>query len=118
MDIGVDYTNDIAIVDDDLELVDGVEAIGQDVGCRLLTFLGEWFLDSRIGMPYFTKILGQKPRLAAVESIFREAILSTPGIITVSDLEIGFEGTTRVLSVSFHADTTEGPLEYNKEFVI
>lgn len=118
MDIKLDYTSDITFENDDLVLLDGVEAIGQDVDIRLQTFLGEWFLDTRVGMPYYTKILGQKPRLAAVESIFREAILGTPGILSISDLTLDYEGTTRALSVDFHADTTEGPLEYDKEFVL
>ena len=118
MDIKLDYTNDITFENDDLVLLDGVDAIGQDVSIRLQTFLGEWFLDIRIGMPYFTKILGQKPRLAAVESIFKDAILSTPGIISITDLEIDYVEETSGLTVDFHADTEEGPLDYNKEFIL
>jgi len=119
MDIKIDVnTRDIVIENDDMVLIDGVEAIGQDVSIRLQTFLGEWFLDTRIGMPYFQKIIGQKPRLAAIESIFREAIQETPGIQTIHDLQLDYEGTTRTLSVEFDADTVSGPLTYNEEFII
>jgi hypothetical protein len=118
MDIKLDSSHDIAIENDDLVLLDGVDAIGQEVSIRLQFFLGEWFLDARVGLPYYEKILGQKPRISVVTSIFRESILSTPGILTVTDLEIDFTGATRALSVSFFADTVEGPLTYDKEFIL
>jgi len=37
------------------------EAIAQAARCRLRTFLGEWFLDSSIGVPWFEQVLGVKP---------------------------------------------------------
>jgi hypothetical protein len=102
----------------DLILVTGVDAIAQDVTVRLKTFLGEWYLDTRVGMPYFEQLLGKKPRLGAVRSLFLEAIQQTPGIQTVNDLQVAFDGAARLLTVSFRADTTDGPLEYDEEFVL
>lgn len=118
MDIKLTPSWDIAIEDDTVVLVDGVDAIAQDVRARLQFFLGEWFLDRRIGVPYFEKILGQKPRLPVIKAIFRQAILTTPGVLSVNDLVVAYDGTSRRLDVSFKANTTEGPIVFNRELIL
>lgn len=120
MDLQLDTTGDLELTSagDDLVLVDGGEAIAQDVRTRLRTFQGEWFLNPDIGMPYFQKILGQKPRYAFLVAIFTDAISQTPGIIKISDLVLDFNGEDRILSVNFKADSTAGPIEYKEEFKI
>jgi hypothetical protein len=121
MDLKLTADHDIEIDEatGDLVLVDGVDAIAQDCDVRLKFFLGEWYLDTRLGVPYYQQILGQKPRLTAVKGIFRKAILSTPGIRSfLEPLEITFDGPTRTLGVSFRADTVEGSFEYNKELIV
>lgn len=118
MDLKLDTSHDLVLVDGDLVLVDGAEAVKQDVDCRLRTFLGEWFLDLRIGVPYFEKILGQKPRFGVISAVFREVILGTPGMISIEDLTLDFDGATRLLSVSFRGTSTSGIVEYERELVI
>lgn len=98
--------------------VTGVEAIAQDCETRLRTFLGEWFLDTRIGVPYYQDILGQKPRIPVVRNIFRKAVLTTPGVINVTDLNVTYDGATRELSVSFIGETTEGTFTFDKELIV
>jgi hypothetical protein len=121
MDLKLTGAGDIEIDEEtyDVVLVDGVDAIAQDCDIRLQFFLGEWYLDTRLGIPYYQEILGFKPRLTAVKGIFRKAILSTPGILSfLEPLEINYDNTTRTLGVSFRADTVEGSFEYNKELII
>ena len=118
MDIKLTPSWDIAIEDDTIVLVDGLEAIAQDVQCRLQTFLGEWFLDKRIGVPYFEKILGQKPRLSVIKAIFRQAILLTPGVLGINDLSVAYDGTSRRMDVTFRANTTEGTFTFDKELIL
>lgn len=100
-------------------LIDGTAAIAQQVTIRLNFFLGEWFLDTRQGMPYIQRVLVKNPRSAAVRAIFRRAIVTTPGIIDVTSLETSVSGT-RTLNVSFVAvvDGSDDPLIYDREFVI
>jgi len=118
MDLKLDSTGDLAIEDNDLVLLDGVDAIAQDVEVRLRFFLGEWFLDTRLGVPYYQKILGQKPRLTAVAGIFRKAILTTPGMLSITNFEIDYDGPTRALSISFRGTSIEGDFLFNKELII
>jgi hypothetical protein len=118
MDLKLDGNQDLVIEDGDLALVDGVDAVAQDVDIRLQFFLGEWFLDTRLGVPYYQQILGEKPRLGAVSSIIRKAIFTTPGIISISDFSIDWDGASRSITIDFRAETTEGPLVYNKELIL
>lgn len=109
----------LAIANGDLVLVDGLAAIAQDVTTRLQFFLGEWFLNTSAGIPYFQKILVKNPNLAVVGSLLRKTILTTPGIKTLTeDLSFVFTGATRTMSVSFTADTISGPLTYTKDLVL
>lgn len=118
MDIKLTSSWDIAIENDTIVLVDGLDAIAQDVRARLQFFLGEWFLDRRVGMPYFEKVLGQKPRLSVVKALFRKAILTTPGVQAVNDLTVAYDGTSRRMDVAFRATTTEGTLIFNRELIL
>jgi len=119
MDLAINnLTHDLKIEVGDLVLTDGVEAVSQALDVRLQFFLGEWFLDTRLGVPYFEKILGQKPRLLVVKQIYRDAILATPGVLELNDLLVDYNGSTRVISVSFSARCSDGVLQYNKEFIL
>jgi hypothetical protein len=110
--------NDLDLSTDNLVYVEGLDAIAQDCKTRLKFFLGEWFLDTRLGVPWYQRIIGEKPRLVAIKSILRKAILSTPGLLTVLDFQLDFDRSTRALSLSFRANTVEGEFLYNKELII
>ncbi len=119
MDLKLDpVTGDLAIEDNDLVLIDGTEAVAQDIEIRLRFFLGEWFLDQRLGVPYYEKILGQKPRLTAIAGIFRKAIMTTPGMLSITDFSLDYDGPTRALSVSFRGKCVDGDFLFNKELIV
>ena len=110
---------DVDLSTGDYVLVDGVDAVRQSLLIGLQFFLGEWFLDQRVGIPYFEKILGQKPRENIVRSIFRDAILKTPGVASLSSLIVDFDGTTRRLDVSFRAKTVDGEIvDFDEELIL
>lgn len=117
-DLKLNSSGDLDLSTDNLVIIEGIDAIAQDCQVRLGFIQGEWFLDTRLGVPWFTEIIGQKPRLVAIKGILRKAILTTPGVLTVIDLNIDFEGSTRTLSYSFRANTVEGEFEINKELIV
>lgn len=92
-------------------LVDGADRIGQQIKISLLAFLGEWFLDTTFGVPYFESVLVKSPDRASIESIFRARILDVPGVQRVRSLELQVERQLRILRVHFDADTADGRLE-------
>ena len=118
MDLGL-TAGELSLVNGDLVLLDGIDAIAQDVTTRLQFFLGEWFLDTAAGIPYLQKILVKNPSLPVVGNLLRRTILGTPGINSFTqDLAFTYTGTTRSMSVSFKADTVAGPLTYTGELVL
>jgi len=118
MDFKLDSNHDLAIENNDLVLIDGVDAVAQDVLIRLQFFLEEWFLDTRLGLPWFQKILGEKPSSSLVSQIIRTAILTTPGMVSINDFTTEYDGTTRILTVEFRGTADSGTFEFNKELII
>lgn len=80
-------------------IVKGAAAIAQRIRVRLLFFKREWFLDQRQGMPYFEAILVKNPDLTLVQSIFRRAILATPGVLAIANLRTNFDRATRTFTI-------------------
>lgn len=118
-DLKLDANGDLEIgADGDLIIVTGIDAIRQHLLIRLQFFRGEWFLDTRLGIPYFEEVLVKAPDLNVVQSLLREVIDETPGVIAISSFELDFDGVTRSLSLDFEALTDEGPLRFTEDFVI
>ncbi|MGE8637434.1 MAG: hypothetical protein ACN6PR_02255 [Achromobacter sp.] len=91
--------------------LDGADRIAQQIKVTLLTFMGEWFLDTTFGVPYFDDILVKSPDRASIEAILRARIRAVPGVERVRRLDLEIERQLRVLRVSFDADTTAGRLD-------
>lgn len=118
-DIALDSDGDLLITKGALSLVIGDDAIVQNLQIRLQFFLGEWFLDTRLGMPYFEEILTKNPDLTRVRGIFRQAILTTRGIASIVSLNMNFDRATRALAVDFVVKKTDGEiLAFDREFII
>lgn len=95
-------TGDLAL--SDLKIVRGDAAIEQKVRQVLQFFQGEWFLDTRLGMPYYQSILNRKnPSLPAVKSIFRKALLKVQQIVSVRSMSLTLDKRTRRASLDFVA---------------
>ena len=105
--------NDLRLVDGQLVLVTGTESIRQDLMVRLRWFKGEWFLDARVGVPWFQSILGHKAADATIERVLRRVIQTTPGIEAVEALSFALDPEDRELSITFRARATTGePIEF------
>lgn len=118
MDLKLDGNGDLATEAGDLVLISGIEAIAQDCQIRLKFFKGEWFQDTRLGMPWYQEILGKKPRMSVVSEILRKAIMGVPGILTITVFKPNYNEETRLFSLVFRADTVEGPLDFSEEFIV
>lgn len=113
-------SNDLLIENGNLVLVKNeIEGIDQHLRARLKTFLGEWFLDSRIGVPYFQQILGNKnPSTNLISAIFRREILKSSGVTSVKNLSVGLDAKLRELVVSFEATTANGVIIFTENFEV
>jgi hypothetical protein len=75
---------------------------------RLALFHGEWFLDRGIGVPYFERVLRKPLRRSVLTTVFRAAILGTPGVKALERLDFDVDAAERRLTVTFAAITDGG----------
>ena len=76
------------------------QTAAQAVGVRLKLILGEWFLDTRLGVDYFGMAFVKNPNLAAIEAMLQAAILDTPGIARIVRYSQVFDRAARSLSIT------------------
>lgn len=70
--------------------------------------LGEWFRDTRLGIPYIQYIFVKNPNLALIQNIFTQVVLSAPGVKTLDAMVMDYTANRRNVSVSIQATTNEG----------
>ncbi len=104
---------DLVLEGGDLVLVDGKEAILQHVLQRLRIFLGEWFLDTSIGLPYFQQILVKNPDQGKIDALFMNQIQGTPGVTLLNSYSASVDTLKRVLTIKFSCETTSGTVNYS-----
>lgn len=100
---------DIDFTDNTFSLVNGQDEIRQRALQNLRTFLGEWFLDLSIGVPYIQLIFqkGTPPNL--IDALFKSEILLVKGVTGLKKFDpLDLDPATRSLTVNFEATTTEG----------
>lgn len=102
-DLKLNTFGELDLSTDDLVFISGADAVAQHLKIRLRFVRGEWFLDQRVGIPYYSQIWVKNPNLAAIQSVFRRAIVTTPGVEALERIDQQFDAATRELSLSFSA---------------
>jgi hypothetical protein len=106
-------THDLVIEGGDAVLITGLEETAQAIRVALLTFAAEWYLDRSIGWMDFKGMPFGKSNMNAVRArVLREIaavenVLADPPPEVVS---ISQNPATRVLSISFRAQHSDGPI--------
>ena len=98
----------------DFLAIDNAERVAQQIKIQLLTFLGEWFLDTTHGVPYLEYVLVKNPNIELIRQIFREQILSVDDVKSVESIDVDYDAQTRVMKLEYGA-TTEYGLVTRKE---
>jgi len=111
--IRIGSNNDIQIDNNKLTLTTGREEITQVLRQRLRVFLGEWFLDTREGVDYFGEVLKKAPDPGQVDALFKNEILTSPGVIELIEFNLDVVG--RKLALTFTARTDDGILNFDEE---
>ena len=66
------------------------------------------------GVPYFQSIFVKQPNLIIVEAIFRNVVLSTPGIVELNSFSFQYTNQNRQLNVEYSAKTINGDLDFSQ----
>jgi hypothetical protein len=115
----LDADGDLDVTNGRMSLVSGREAIRQKLQLGLRTFLGEWFLDVRTGLPYYQSILVKNPNSQSIQNFFKKAILSCDGVVSVDSISTDFDKTTRHMTISFTAKIDDGTeIPFKDSFVV
>lgn len=100
---------DLKITNGQLVLVTRVaDVVAIELRNRFLFVKGEWFLDTRLGVPYIAFIFVKNPDLLLIRSLFRKIIIDTNGVVDVLEMTLGFDSTTRKLAFTFRAKCVDG----------
>ena len=100
--------HDILIKDGDFLLIDNAERGAQQIKVKLLTFLGEWFLDTTWGVPYLEYILVKQPNQELIKQILSEQILSVDDVKSLNALELDYQVKVRTLIINYEVSTEYG----------
>ena len=87
-------------------LVNTPEAVGQAVLTRLRLHRGEWFLDTTVGMPWETDVIG-KYTTGTADAAIRACILGTTGVTEITAYA-SRDSDTRKLTVTASITTLYG----------
>lgn len=92
--------------------IDEPAAVAQLVETNLLLWLGEWYLDIEAGVPYLQGVLG-KHSLESANSVIRQAILETQGVLNIESLDSSINQDTRLYTVTATINTIYGETSIN-----
>lgn len=91
------------------------EATQQRLRCQLLVILGEWFLDTDAGVPWWQPttsdvlpIMGKRRDLGYAEAVLKAKILACDGVATIDTFSLVPNPKTRALKVSCRGTTVDG----------
>ena len=91
----------LLIVNGDLVLTQGADAVKQHITQRLQMFTGEWFLNLSEGVPYYQNILIKNPNPDVVDGLLKDTILTTPGVDELLSFNLDYNAQLRKLTVDF-----------------
>lgn len=109
--MALDSNGDMALNSEGLPFfIGGADEAIQRLRVRFLFFLGEWYRDQRLGVPYYEHVLIKRPNLTLVRSLWRQLILDTPGITRLNRLTESFDPVARTLQPVFEAVFEDGTI--------
>ncbi|TJZ75570.1 hypothetical protein [Chitiniphilus eburneus] len=94
---------------------DQPEAVAQAVLTRLELNQGEWFVDTKEGMPWATDVLG-KYTTSSYDAAIQRRILGTLGVTEITAYQSALDSNTRRLVVSATISTRYGETTVTRTF--
>ena len=93
------------VITDDIGIVENAAMTSQDSKFSLQLIQGEVFDDNRIGMPWLTDMVSPQVSIAAKKQIIRDIIMTTPGAIEITRLEVAVDNDSGIASAVFEGIT-------------
>lgn len=90
----VDNSDDLYILNGQIARVTGNDQIAQRIKTLLRTFMGEYFLDQTLGVPYFQEIFQKPANKAVFDAIIKNNILSVNGVVNIASFDSDLSART------------------------
>lgn len=107
-----DDGKNLKLVNGDIPLTTGSDAVRQHLLQRLKMFRGEWFLDLSDGVPYYQNILIKNPNPDTVDGVLKDRILNTPGVDELLEFELDYDPATRKLTLAFSVRVLDDVIDF------
>lgn len=107
-DLSLDSNSWDLVITDDIGIVENAAMTSQDSKFSLQLIQGEVFDDNRLGMPWLTDMVNPQVSIAAKKQIIRDIIMTTPGAIEITRLEVAVDNESGIASAVFEGITDNG----------
>jgi len=101
-------THDLGLSDGPRLTSELAETTAQQLRIALRLFLGEWFLDTRLGVSYYRDVLVKNPNIRIVQVLIRRRILRNANVESVPRMSLDYDPAARTLRVDFEAILVDG----------
>ena len=108
INLQLDENGDIFTRNYGLAHISGNDQIAQRISTRLKLLLGEWFLDTGAGVPWFDQILVKNPNRAIVQGALKRTILQTPKVNELVEFDIAEDSVNRKIVIHFAVTVNDG----------
>lgn len=98
----VDTTGDLDLSSGNLIPVSDIPTeTAQKLGSLFKFFLGEYFGDTRLGVPYFKYVFVRNPDLGIVKQILVDVLRSAPGVTDIVSGDLRYVSNQRLATATF-----------------
>jgi len=91
---------------------DRASSVAQKLKIKLSTFLGEWFINTDNGVPYYQEIFGKVRNKQTIDLIFQQKILEEPDVVELTEF-FSDVSNGRTYTINFRVRTTLGQITNN-----
>lgn len=95
----------------DIQVATDADAMAQDAASECRLFQGDDYYDTTHGIPYWARILGQRPQLNLLRTYLVNAALLVPGVVSAKVFFSAWTGRTlsgQVQTTDAYGTTTAG----------
>lgn len=99
---------DIEIEDGAPKIIEGAQAVRQKLSVKFKFWLGEWFANTKEGIPYRRDVFIANPNLDVIAQVFIRVLRSEREVAQIHRFDLDFDRTERLLTFNFTVSLVSG----------